>query len=450
MYGSWYWRYQWHDGQQVIEEETPGIMPADRFYAYGVLIDEVISEWHSMNGGWWRQWYQTDALGSVYVLTDNDGNVVEAYHYSIYGSPKVYAPDGTPRALTNYDNRILFTGREYLWQLALYYYRFRWYCPKAGRFISPEPFSNYTYSGSCPTNWLDPTGLRRVCKNIVVTLTVSDRYFGAKQVPPLVKKYRFCAEFVNCGENERVYEAFWLAAERIARAYLRFSEENLHLMDGPRPYMLTKAQMQRMRNLWGENVVGWVLAVYGKLQALMGKLTGEPPIKIVCCLGKEDPEAAARGRIRGRTVWLYRGWDYIWVPLPTGGRKAFLGVTGEAGLVASIHQLMRTQVLLHEMMHLVGAVDWVYMWRVFVRTGGWVPPFYLGETYRLEAAAPVLKAWIQSIRITSALEKVFAGAMGRTVAQVAEQTLVSAELWRWARRLDRLNADTLAWSVLSF
>ena len=311
LFGLWFWRCGWHDGQHVIMEETLGVMPAERWYVYGNLIDEVISEWHSMNGGWWQQWYLSDALGSVYVLTDNNGNVVEAYHYSIYGSPKVYAPDGSPRDLTDYDDRILFTGREYVWQLALYYYRFRWYCPKAGRFISPEPFSNYTYSGSCPTNWLDPTGLRRVCKNIVVTLTVSDRYFGAKQVPPLVKKYRFCAEFVNCGETERVYEAFWSAAERIARAYLRFSEENLHLMDGPRPYMLTKAQMQRMRNLWGENVVGWVLAVCGKLQALMGKLTGEPPIKIVCCLGKEDPEAAARAECPGRTIWLYRGGMFM-------------------------------------------------------------------------------------------------------------------------------------------
>ena len=45
----------------MIEEETLGVMPAERFYAYGNLIDEVICEWHSMNGGWWQQWYLTDA-----------------------------------------------------------------------------------------------------------------------------------------------------------------------------------------------------------------------------------------------------------------------------------------------------------------------------------------------------------------------------------------------------
>jgi len=165
LLGMWFWRCGWHDGQHVIMEETLGVMPAERFYAYGNLIDEVISEWHSMNGGWWQQWYLTDALGSVYVLTDNSGDVVEAYHYTIYGSPKVYASDGTPRALTNYDNRILFTSREYIWQLGLYYYRFRWYLPKVGRFTSRDrirhPFVGwYEAFESAPVQYYDPVGLQ--------------------------------------------------------------------------------------------------------------------------------------------------------------------------------------------------------------------------------------------------------------------------------------------------
>jgi len=47
-----------YDGQMVIYEESDGVKY--RYYN-GNLIDEVISEWHSMNGGWWQQWYQTDA-----------------------------------------------------------------------------------------------------------------------------------------------------------------------------------------------------------------------------------------------------------------------------------------------------------------------------------------------------------------------------------------------------
>jgi len=102
-------------------------------------------------------------LGSVYVLTDNDGNVVEAYHYDIYGAPKVYAPDGTPRNLTNYDNHILFTSREYVWQLGLYYYRARWYCPMTGQFCSFDPAfivrRERTYVQNRSTMFLYPTGL---------------------------------------------------------------------------------------------------------------------------------------------------------------------------------------------------------------------------------------------------------------------------------------------------
>jgi len=128
------------------------------------LIDEVLCREEQFGQ---QIWYLTEALGSVYVLTDNDGNVVEAYHYSIYGSPKVYASDGTPRDLTNYDNRILFTSREYVWQFGLYYYRFRWYLPNLGAFaqreplaLAEEPFvSWYTYALCNPDSLFDPFGL---------------------------------------------------------------------------------------------------------------------------------------------------------------------------------------------------------------------------------------------------------------------------------------------------
>ena len=50
LFGLWYWRCGWHDGQHVIEEETLGVMPAERWYVYGVGIDEMLVMWRSMNG----------------------------------------------------------------------------------------------------------------------------------------------------------------------------------------------------------------------------------------------------------------------------------------------------------------------------------------------------------------------------------------------------------------
>ena len=159
--GLVYHRKFWYDGQMVIYEESDGV--TYRYYN-GNLIDEVLCREDNFGS---QIWYLTDALGSVYILTDNDGNVVEAYHYTIYGSPKVYAPDGTPRDLTNYDNRILFTSREYIWQLHLYYYRFRWYVGALGVFCQKDPFAYvsddftraYRYSLSNPMNLTDPLGL---------------------------------------------------------------------------------------------------------------------------------------------------------------------------------------------------------------------------------------------------------------------------------------------------
>jgi len=145
----------WYDGQMVIYEEADGYKY--RYYN-GNLIDEVLCREEQFGQ---QIWYLTDALGSVYVLTDNDGNVVEAYHYSIYGSPKVYAPDGSPRNLTNYDNRILFTSREYIWQLHLYCYRFRWYIPQMGVFSSRDirkRSSFYRYVINNPILFSDPSG----------------------------------------------------------------------------------------------------------------------------------------------------------------------------------------------------------------------------------------------------------------------------------------------------
>jgi RHS repeat-associated protein len=58
-----------------------------------------------------------------------------------------------------------FTGREWDGDLQLYYYRARWYDPKAGRFISEDPArwgadSNlYRYVRNAPGNLLDPSGL---------------------------------------------------------------------------------------------------------------------------------------------------------------------------------------------------------------------------------------------------------------------------------------------------
>ena len=158
----WVWKYHFYDGQRVIMDVTPAIMPAERWYTYGIGIDELLYAFYSLNGAWQHLWYHTDALGSIYALTDDTVNIVEYYEYDIYGAPAIYdAVDGQRRSVSAYANRYLFTGREYHLATELYYYRARWYSPTLGRFLQRDPGAEwlwYFYTSNNPVLFSDPTG----------------------------------------------------------------------------------------------------------------------------------------------------------------------------------------------------------------------------------------------------------------------------------------------------
>ena len=58
---------------------------------------------------------QQNHEGSVTLLSDSGGNVIERYRYDAFGAPTFYDGAGNLRNPNNtiYDNRFLFTGREY-------------------------------------------------------------------------------------------------------------------------------------------------------------------------------------------------------------------------------------------------------------------------------------------------------------------------------------------------
>jgi RHS repeat-associated protein len=106
-------------------------------------------------------YYHYDGLGSVVALSDEAGDTVEVYEYSIFGQVAASDP--------NHPNRFLFTGREFDSETGLYYYRARYYNPYIGRFLQTDPADDgtnpYTYCGNNALNAVDPSGL----------LTSSDR-----------------------------------------------------------------------------------------------------------------------------------------------------------------------------------------------------------------------------------------------------------------------------------
>jgi RHS repeat-associated protein len=151
----------YYDEWDLIEERNSsgGLAAA---YVHGAQVDEVLVKAVAGNA----VFYHHDALGSVTHLTSEAGTVVEQYSYDVFGAPLIKDGAGALLATSAFDNRFLFTGREYIQQLALYDYRHRMYSPELGRFIQLDPLrfdagdiNLYRYVANSPVNWRDPLGL---------------------------------------------------------------------------------------------------------------------------------------------------------------------------------------------------------------------------------------------------------------------------------------------------
>src|SRR5262249_27193133 len=88
------------DGSQEIQENN-GAGTLTQQYVFGAGIDEPLVLDRDLNGdatatgpGGQRLFYYRNALGSVYALTDNSGQVVEGYQYDAYGRQTVFEPNG--------------------------------------------------------------------------------------------------------------------------------------------------------------------------------------------------------------------------------------------------------------------------------------------------------------------------------------------------------------------
>jgi len=109
-------------------------------------------------------YHQQDHEGTVTHLTDASGNIIERYRYDAFSAPTIYAPNWTVRTVSSYNNRFLFTGREYAgaW---IYEYRARAYHSGLGRFMSEDPklfdagdYNLFRYCHNDPIDFTDPMG----------------------------------------------------------------------------------------------------------------------------------------------------------------------------------------------------------------------------------------------------------------------------------------------------
>jgi RHS repeat-associated protein len=156
------WIYSIWDGWDLIAEYNEQNVLLHS-YVHGARSDEMVLRF---NGGP-TIWYHQDAQGNTTHLTDNAGNVVEQYKYdpALAGAPYFYNASGQQFAASAFNNRFLYTGRDWIKEVGLYDYRNRFYLPALGRFLQPDPIgfaggdaNLYRYCGGDPVNYIDPDG----------------------------------------------------------------------------------------------------------------------------------------------------------------------------------------------------------------------------------------------------------------------------------------------------
>jgi RHS repeat-associated protein len=163
--------YYIYDGEKpVVEFDSTGAVTARNLYGKG--IDEILMRTLPATNG--TLYYQHNHEGSVTLVTNAGGGVIEKYKYDAFGAPTFYDANWNQINYSTFNNRFLFTGREYAAATAngynagfkFYEYRARAYNAALGRFMSEDPklfdagdYNVFRYCHNDPLDLTDPMGL---------------------------------------------------------------------------------------------------------------------------------------------------------------------------------------------------------------------------------------------------------------------------------------------------
>ncbi len=168
--------YYLYDGEKpIVEYNSSGTIIARNVYGKG--IDEILMRtspaWNDGNPTYYAQDHEgsvTHLLDGRSTPTSQTGEVIERYTYDAFGAPTF---NGGQLNNTAYNNRFLFTGREYaatyrgnyVQAFTFYEYRARAYNPTLGRFMSEDPklfdagdYNLFRYCHNDPVDFTDPMG----------------------------------------------------------------------------------------------------------------------------------------------------------------------------------------------------------------------------------------------------------------------------------------------------
>jgi len=169
-----------YSGWNLIEDRNGG-GELVQTYVHGAGTDEMLVKISSSGPAY----YHHDGLGSTVALTGENGELLESYRYDAFGAVSVMNASGLSLQVSAFQNRFLFTGREYLASVGLYDYRNRVYSASLGRFLQTDPIrfeagdvNLYRYCGNNPGNLTDPLGLWTVGGRFNVSGPVFDVSFN--------------------------------------------------------------------------------------------------------------------------------------------------------------------------------------------------------------------------------------------------------------------------------
>jgi len=144
-----------YDALGILQEQvTEGATTTSHQYVQGPWIDEPLAREEVAQGI--LTYLHADGIASIVGATSATGAVLDVSNYDAWGGITTGVTEGG----------YAYTGREWDPEVDLYYYRFRYYSPESGRFLSEDPIGTidenlYTYVLNSPLTWLDPMGLRR-------------------------------------------------------------------------------------------------------------------------------------------------------------------------------------------------------------------------------------------------------------------------------------------------
>ena len=140
-------------GQLILETNATGTPLKAYIYLNGVPLTQVAGVPASES----VYFYHTDHLGSPQKMTNTVGTVVWAADYTPFGGVNI--------TVNTVENNLRFAGQYFDQETGLHYNYHRYYDPKTGRYLTPDPIgllggiNPYVYTFNNPINKTDPYGL---------------------------------------------------------------------------------------------------------------------------------------------------------------------------------------------------------------------------------------------------------------------------------------------------